>query len=244
MKLNVITVDDEPLALELLTAYCQKTPQLHLIGTFDNTIDALRILRERQDIHLIFLDINMPDLGGVDMAAILNKGDGSAWPRVIFVSAHKEYALQAFDVNALYYITKPYNYTDFLKAVKQAESYAGLVSPVANEKENDIDEFMIVRVEHRLHKIVFRHIVYIESIKDYVKFHMQDEANTIMCIDSLKRLEGIMPSNFMRIHRSHIVNLDKITALNKQAVFFGRLELPVSEQYRESFHTFMTDWTD
>lgn len=243
MKLNTIAIDDEPLALEFLTNFCLKTPQVNLVDAFDNAVEALqRLQHEKQTIHLIFLDISMPDLDGMNMAGLIRRDISSPWPRIVFVSAHKEYAIQSFEVDALHYITKPYSYGDFMKVINKAIDYVKMVESFSKISKKETENFMIVRVEHRILKVFYRDIIYVESFKDYVKFHMQHDSETFMCIDSLKHLEATLPNNFMRIHRSHIVNLDKVTALNRNSIFFGKLELPVSEQYRESYSTFMSGW--
>lgn len=243
MILNCIAVDDEPLALALINSYIEQTPFLSLSGSYASAVEALRALHEQQ-IDVIFLDIQMPDLSGIELARVLDQRLSKA--RIIFTTAFDQYALEGYRVDALDYLLKPFNYPDFLRAADKALKYAELITTPKtietspNLAKNQDDEYLFLKVEYQLVKVPFRKILFIESLKDYVKVHLEGEEKAILTLTTLKTLNDKLPASmFMRIHRSYIIALDKIKAVTRNSVQIGKVIISVSDQYRESFNEFI-----
>lgn len=246
MKLKCIAVDDEPLALGLIAAFIEQTPFLQLVGRYSSAVEALHGLHQ-QPVDLVFLDIQMPDLSGIELARVLDKGEYGVGPRIIFTTAFSQYALEGYKVDALDYLVKPFNYADFLKAASKAQAYAGLLqkpaaalpAPAAEPEE----EYLFLKVEYQLVRIAFSDILYIEGLKDYVKVHLESEAKPVLSLTSLKALEEKLPARrFMRIHRSFIVALNKISAVSRNKVQVGDTNIAVSDQYKDAFNQFLSRW--
>ncbi|WP_031529791.1 LytR/AlgR family response regulator transcription factor [Dyadobacter crusticola] len=240
--LQCIAVDDEPLALGLVCAFIEKTPFLSLTGKYSSAVEALQVIHNQQ-IDVIFLDIQMPDLTGIELARVIEKAGGRA-PRIIFTTAFNQYALDGFRVDALDYLLKPFNYEEFLRAASKAQAYAELLQKAssAGSVENK-DEYLFLKVEYQLVRISYDDIMYTEGLKDYVKVHLKSDPKPILSLTSLKALEEKLPaSKFMRVHRSFIVNLDKISAVTKNTIQIGAITIPVSDQYKESFSQFLSKW--
>lgn len=243
MTLNCIAVDDEPLALGMIATFIEQTPFLNLVGRYSSAVEALRGLHE-QPVDLVFLDIQMPDLSGIELARVLDKGEYGTGPRIIFTTAFSQYALEGYKVDALDYLIKPFNYADFLKAATKAQAYANLIQKPAPALPSPAtateDEFLFLKVEYQLVRVAFRDILYIEGLKDYVKVHLESESKPLLSLTSLKALEEKLPARkFMRIHRSYIVALDKITAVTRNKVQIGEANLAVSDQYKDAFLQFL-----
>jgi len=234
--IRTIAIDDEPLALQLVQGYIKKTPFLKLVASFDNPLDAMDFLKSN-NIDLVFLDIQMPDLTGIEFMRILEKG-----PKVIFTTAFEKYALEGFKLEAVDYLLKPFNYEEFLKAAKKAEKLIRLENA---EKEHEIaanNEFLFLKSEYKIRRINFNEITYIEGLKDYVKVYLQHNPKPILSLSTLKALEGKLPdSKFMRVHRSFIVNLEKIDTIERSRIVFGKVYIPVSEQYKEKFQKYLNE---
>jgi len=240
--LRCIAVDDEPLALGLVAAFIEKTPFLTLTGRFSSAVEALEVIHQ-QEIDIIFLDIQMPDLTGIELARVIEKS-GTPGPRIIFTTAFNQYALDGFRVDALDYLLKPFNYEEFLRAASKAKAYVELLqkASAANIIETK-DEYLFLKVEYQLVRIAYDDILYMEGLKDYVKVHLKSDNKPILSLTSLKALEEKLPSNrFMRVHRSFIVNLDKIGAVTRNTIQIGSITIPVSDQYKESFSQFLSKW--
>jgi len=233
--IKTIAIDDEPLALQLVSSYIKKTPTLELAGTFDNPIDAMEFLDTNQ-VDLIFLDIEMPDLNGLEFTRILTNK-----PKIIFTTAYEKYALQGFKLDAIDYLLKPFSYEEFYKAAEKAKKQIGYEQ--ADNKKDEVDsnnEFLFLKSEYKIRRINFNDILYIEGLKDYVKVFLQHEAKPIMSLSSLKALESKLPeTKFMRVHRSFIVNLEKIETIERSRIVFGKVYIPVSDQYKEAFNHFV-----
>ncbi|WP_221390130.1 LytTR family DNA-binding domain-containing protein [Dyadobacter sp. NIV53] len=240
--LRCIAVDDEPLALGLVAAFVEKTPFLTLTGRYSSAVEALQVIHQQQ-IDIIFLDIQMPDLTGIELARIIEKA-GNPGPRIIFTTAFNQYALDGFKVDALDYLLKPFNYEEFLRAATRAKTYVELVqkASTANVVETK-DEYLFLKVEYQLVRIAYEDILYMEGLKDYVKVHLKSGSKPILSLTSLKALEEKLPSSkFMRVHRSFIVNLDKIGAITRNTIQIGSTTIPVSDQYKEIFSQFLSKW--
>lgn len=246
MTLNCIAVDDEPLALGLVCKFIEQTPFLNLVGRYAGALDALKAIHT-QKINLIFLDIQMPDLNGIELARVLDKGPEK--PRIIFTTAYNQFALEGYKVDALDYLLKPFNYEEFLRAAQKALNYAELIgkapaqaSPLA-EMERADDNFLFLKVEYQLVRIALDDILYIEGLKDYVKVHLKGVEKAMLSLTSLKALEEKLPSKrFLRVHRSFIVALDKINTMTKNSLQIGKMNITVGDQYKEAFGQFLGKW--
>ncbi|WDF68457.1 LytTR family DNA-binding domain-containing protein [Sphingobacterium oryzagri] len=256
MKLLTIAIDDEPLALELLVSYIERTPGVHLVAKFSSAIQALEYIHQ-STVDLIFLDIRMPDLNGIELAKIIDQKKGVNKPRIVFTTAYDDYALEGFRVDALDYLLKPFNYVDFSLAVQKAVAYFMLLrnaaqpsfSPDLTTAGNQLidngydDPFLYLRVDHQMVKVEKAKIVYVEGLKDYVKIFVEDQAKPMISLLTLKSLEAKLSSkNFMRLHRSYIVSLDRVTAVTKSSVYIDEQHFSVSEGYREAFEQFLARW--
>lgn len=234
MKLKCIIIDDEPLAIDLLKSYVEKTPFLKLVGTFSNAIASIETLSNNDDIEIIFLDINMSQISGLEFSKTILPST-----RIIFTTAYDQYAVEGFRLNALDYLLKPINYTEFLQAANKALEWFKLMKK--NEEENAISSSSIfVKSGHRIEKIDFDTILYIENQKDYVKFHLENIKDPVSSLMSMQSLEEKLPyKHFMRVHRSFIVNLDKIKTIERNCIVFGKEYIPVSESYKAKFMEFL-----
>lgn len=247
MILNCIAVDDEPLALGLVCAFIEQTPFLKLAGKYSSSIAALKAMHE-QKIDLIFLDIQMPDLNGIELARVLDRGNDSEKPRVIFTTAYNQFALEGYKVDALDYLLKPFNYEEFLRAANKGMAFYELVNrneskPVTATNDPINEEYLFLKVEYQLVRIALSDIIYIESLKDYVKVWVKESEKAILSLTSLKALEEKLPAKrFMRIHRSFIVSLDKINAITRNSVQIGKINITVGDQYKDTFNSFLNKW--
>jgi two-component system response regulator LytT len=251
MIINCIAVDDEPLALGLVCSFIEKTPFLNLIGRFSSAVEALKAIHA-QKVDVLFLDIQMPDLNGIEFARVLDNSKTNK-PRIIFTTAYNQFALEGYRVDALDYLLKPFNYEEFLHAAHKALAYSQLVeksnaAPVvvtapATAEERIEDEYLFLKVEYQLVRLALSDILYIEGLKDYVKVWLQSSEKPILSLTSLKSLEEKLPSKrFMRVHRSFIVSLDKINSITKNALQIGKVNITVGDQYKEAFSKFLSKW--
>ncbi|MCE6992818.1 LytTR family DNA-binding domain-containing protein [Dyadobacter sp. CY323] len=240
--LECIAVDDEPLALGLVCAFIEKTPFLSLAGRYSSAVEALQAINTKQ-LDVIFLDIQMPDLTGIELARILEKA-GNRAPRIIFTTAFNQYALDGFRVDAIDYLLKPFNYEEFLRAATKAQAYAELLQKASAAAFPETkDEYLFLKVEYQLVRIAYDDILYMEGLKDYVKVHLKSDPKPILSLTSLKALEEKLPAiKFMRVHRSFIVNLDKIGAVTRNTIQIGPTTIPVSDQYKDLFNQFLSKW--
>lgn len=253
MNIRCIIIDDEPIALDLIRRYVLRTPDLELCGEFSSGMDAIAFLKNNM-IDLIFTDIRMPELSGMEMAQILNQKQDNEKPRMIFTTAYDNYALEGYSVDALDYLLKPFSYVDFSRTVSKAENYFKLTKqlPTVNEEKLTLvtplpsalaDPFLYIKVEYQLVKIAKDQILYIESMKDYVKIYLEKQNKPVLTLTSLKNIEEKLGSDkFLRIHRSYIVSLDKITSVKKNAVQIGKTEIVVTESYRKPYAEFVNRW--
>lgn len=241
MILNCIAVDDEPLALGLVCSFIEQTPFLHLAGSFSSGVKALEMIHEQQ-VDLIFLDIQMPDLTGIQLARILDRQPGAAGPRVIFTTAFNNFALEGYKVDALDYLLKPFNYEEFLNAANKAMAYAELLKPAVVQPVEE-EEYIFLKVEYQLVRVAIRDIIYIEGLKDYVKVYLENNPKPILTLTTLKAMElKLSPKLFMRVHRSYIVALDKVHSVTKNSLNLGQLNITVGEQYKEAFNAYLSKW--
>ncbi len=249
MKINCIAVDDEPFALSLISAYVEKTPFLNLVAAYSNGVEGLKAIHENQDIQLIFLDIRMADLSGIELARIVEQTGRKKHLRIVFTTAYDQYALEGFKVDALDYLLKPFSFVDFSRAATKAYDYfimlehslnpvpAGL--PVAATEK----KYLYLKVDYQLQKVDTADILYIEGLKDYVKLFLKGEEKPLLTLTSLKSLEEKLTAPaFLRIHRSFIVGVEHIKSLTKNSVQIGQMTIPVTEQYKEGFAELLKHW--
>ncbi|HUH20018.1 LytTR family DNA-binding domain-containing protein [Albibacterium sp.] len=241
MVLNCIVVDDEPFALGLVCSFIEKTPFLKLAGSFSNGIKALEMLHE-QAIDLIFLDIQMPDITGIQLARLLERKPGSAGPRIIFTTAYNNFALEGYKVDALDYLLKPFDYEDFLKAANKARAYAEMLKPVP-EMSVSPEEYIFLKVEYNLIRVAIKDIIYIKGLKDYVMVYLERTERPVLTLTSLKSLEQkLSPKKFMRLHRSYIVALEKINSITKNSINIGDVNITIGDQYKDAFNEYLSKW--
>jgi len=225
--LKCIAIDDEDLALELLEDNIGKVPYLQLVAKCSNAFEALKILQEQQ-VDLIFLDIQMPGLTGLQFIQSL-----PSKPMTILITAYEKYALQGFNLDVTDYLVKPVSFDRFLKACNKAWELHELKTAKTKDPGNNPGYFF-VNVDYKLLKIVTADIVWVEGLKDYIKIHLKSSQRPVVTRMSMKAMEEELPAaGFIRIHKSYIVSVDSITAVMKNSVFIGDLELPVGENYRD-----------
>lgn len=236
MKLNCLIVDDEPLALDLLDAYVKRTPFLELKKRCGSALEVLQALKE-ETVDLIFMDIQMPDLTGLELSRIIDNRI-----KVVFTTAFEQFALEGFRVDALDYLLKPISYPEFLKAANKALQW-GEMSHCCQSVEQDGNS-IFVKADYKLLKIEFQKIEYIEGLKDYVKIYLEDTPHPVVALLSMKSLEEMLPTaSFIRVHRSYIVNLDKISVVERNRIVFGKTYIPVSDSYKDKFTEFINKKT-
>lgn len=233
-----IAIDDEPLALRQIKSYIERTEQLELVATCRSAIEAERVIKEEK-VDLIFVDINMPDVNGLDFVRSLTNNYF-----IIFTTAHPEFALEGFKLNAIDYLLKPFDYNEFNKAITKVVSLVDLVerchaaeSAIAqNEAESSDKEFISVKADYKTQLVKIADIVYLESAGEYVRLHIEG-GPTITTLFRLKNMETILPQDsFLRVHRSYIVNLKRISSYTRGRIFIDNGEyIPLGENYKERF---------
>ncbi len=222
-------VDDEPLALDLMESYVRKTPFLELAGKYSSAVQAMQGL-ERQPVQLLFLDIQMPELNGLEFSKTL-----PADTRVVFTTAFDQYAIDGYKVNALDYLLKPISYADFLQAARKAQQWFERLG----QRPDEIDS-IFVKSEYKLVQISLSKILYIEGLKDYIKIYEEDNPRPILSLMSMKAMEDLLPaSQFMRVHRSFIVRKDKIRVIDRGRIVFGKTYIPISDSYKTAFQEYL-----
>ncbi|RED92199.1 LytR/AlgR family response regulator transcription factor [Marinoscillum furvescens] len=230
MTLKCIITDDEPSALKLLKRYVDDTPFLELVAMCSSAKEAMEALASHE-IDLLFLDIHMPDLSGMALA----KSIDPAIP-IIFTTAFDQYAIEGYKVNAKGYLLKPFSYEEFIETVSKLTRAATAQSTTPPAER----EYIMVKADYKTWQIPLNEIRYFEGVKDYVKIHRENESKPLMPLMSMKYLEEYLPpSRFMRVHRSFIVNLDKIRVIERHQILFDEVRITVSENYREAFQQFI-----
>ncbi|NQU51078.1 MAG: response regulator transcription factor [Bacteroidetes bacterium] len=235
MKIKCIAIDDEPLALQQVASYIQKIPFLEMVGNCASAFEALEIL-DNEQVDLMFVDINMPDLNGLEFVKSLSQK-----PLLIFTTAYSEYALEGLKVDALDYLLKPFSFAEFSKAASKARAQFELMQK-APEKLESNEDFLFIKSEYKLVRINLNDIQYIEGMKEYVRIHLTGQ-KPVMTLLSMKLVEAKLPvSKFMRVHRSYIVNLEKVSTIERfRIVFDDKVRIPVSDNYKEKFQSFLDE---
>lgn len=257
-------IDDEPLALSLLESYIEKTPMLELSGKYESAVQAMSVLHSHP-VDLIFLDIQMPGLTGLDFSRMTD----TRHTRIVFTTAFSQYAIEGYKVNALDYLLKPISYTDFVAAVSRAQQWFATVggrdgglssassaspaavpsdttadSPAANSALSDSEskpDYIFVKSEYKLIRVRFSRILYVEGLKDYVKIHLIDTPKPILSLMSMRAIEAVLPSSqFFRIHRSFIVNFDQVEVIERGQIQIAGRNLPISDSYKEQVQHYVS----
>lgn len=231
--LRTCVIDDEPLAAQLISKYVNDTPFLSLAGTYSSAQDAIKTILTGS-VDLVFLDINMPQLNGLEFARLI-----PANCRIVFTTAYDKYAVDGFKVNALDYLLKPIAYEEFLVAATKA---LNAIHPSAPSGTDVSKDYIIVKSEYRLVQIRLDDILYLEGLKDYVKICFDDGSKNIMTLMNMRTLEQELPQDmFMRVHRSFIVNTTKMRVIERNRIIFGNVQIPVSESYKKEFNEYINN---
>lgn len=235
-NLRCCIIDDEPLAQVLIKSYVAQTPFLELVDTFSSASMAVKTIIEDK-IDLVFLDIQMSELNGIEFAKVIPSDC-----KIVFITAFEQYALDGFKANALDYLLKPVNYSEFIGAAKKALNWFEMVE--SSKQHKDSEEYIIVKSEYKLIQIAVSNILYIEGLKDYVKIYLEDSNSSIMSLMSLKTLEASLPQDrFMRVHRSFIVQTSKIKVIERNRIVFGKQYIPISDTYKDAFNEYVSNRT-
>ena len=231
--ITAIAIDDEPLALQLIVDYIQKTPDLILVGQFENPLEAAQYI-SKNPIDIVFTDIQMPGLSGIQFTRSMVNG-----PVVIFTTAFSKYAIEGFKLDIADYLLKPFTYEEFLTSVHKAERMIRSVTKPADDVLSN-NEFLFLKSDYKIKRINFQNILYIEGLKEYVKVYTMLSDKPILSLSSLKILEIKLPADrFMRVHRSFIVNLEKIETIDRSRIVFGKKYIPIGDQYKDNFQEFL-----
>ncbi|SFC23708.1 two component transcriptional regulator, LytTR family [Xylanibacter ruminicola] len=238
MPLTCIIVDDEPLAVKLMESFVAKTPDLKLLGSFTDSVEAINAVKEQKP-NLLFLDIQMPDLNGMELAHMI-----PTETRVIFTTAFKEYAFESYEVKALDFLLKPIRYNKFMVAVEKAkEWFAKSESPVSQHPSpiTNHPSAIFVRVDGELRNITISDIIYVNGMKDYVMFYLDSEPKPLITHLTMKAVEEMLPpEKFLRVHRSYIIAVDKIRKVDRNdCIYIGNEIIHVPDGYQDAFHKFL-----
>jgi DNA-binding LytR/AlgR family response regulator len=234
MKIRCIAIDDEPLALQVIQAHLEQIPDIELVDNFNYPVVAIEVLKTAS-IDLIFLDIEMPLLSGIDFVKTLSNP-----PKIIFTTAYRNYAIESYELDVVDYLLKPISFTRFFKAVNKYRAQVNTLAPVQEIKETEVaNDHIYVNSNKKFIKINFEEILYVESIKDYVRIHLKD--STVITKDSITGFEQKLPHGFLRIHRSFIVNTSKVSAFTKVDVEIGTKEIPIGASYKDTVINFLNN---
>jgi DNA-binding LytR/AlgR family response regulator len=236
-ELTCIIVDDEPLAVKLMESFVAKTPDLKLLGSFTDSVEAINAVKE-QTPNILFLDIQMPDLNGMELAHMIPDKT-----RVIFTTAFKEYAFESYEVKALDFLLKPIRYNKFIAAVDKAKEWFGRTetTPVAEPKEEGAPQHLFLKVDGEYRQIAISNILYVCGMKDYVMFYLTDERKPLITHLTMKAVEEMLPQEqFMRVHRSYIVALNKIRKVDRNdCIYIGEEIIHVTEAFLPQFQNYL-----
>lgn len=232
--IRCLAIDDEPLALKQLVSYIMQTPFLELVAACQSAVEAKEILHNEQ-IDALFVDINMPDLNGLDFVKSL-----STPLLVVFTTAYSEFALEGYKVNAIDYLLKPFGLDDFIRAARKVKKQYELMNAVSVSVV-DMDDAIFFKTEYKIVRVDIKQIMYVESMSEYLKIHLVDEPKPIIVLLSMKKIEERLPVNsFMRVHRSYIINLKMIKEVNKSRIIMNSdTYIPIGDNYRDAFNNYL-----
>ena len=237
MNLNCVIIDDEPLAQELLESYVEKTSFLNLVGVYSSAVQAMKEMVNQEMVHLMFLDIQMPGLNGLEFSKLVN-----AQTRIVFTTAFSQYALDSYKVHALDYLLKPISYEDFMQAVNKAIHWFEMKKSNKTDTSATDKEYIYVKSDYKLIQIQLDRILYVEGLKDYVKIHLDGEQKAIISLLSMKSLEERLPADrFIRVHRSFIVQKSKIKVIERGRIVFNKEYIPISESYKQELQNYINE---
>ncbi len=219
--ITAIAIDDEPLALNVIKAFCERIDFVSLKRTFTETSEALKFLKDNP-VDLLFLDVNMPAISGIDFYKKVEKGT-----MVIFTTAHSEYALEGFNLNAIDYLLKPFEYNRFLQAVEKVRDYMAY----SQYKDNASSQFLFVRVDYSMTKINVAEIEYIEGLDNYIKFHFNNQKTLLVRMSMKNIMEKLPAEEFIRVHRSFIVRLSSVRSVRNKVIHLDHIEIPIGTNY-------------
>ena len=252
--IRVLTIDDEPLALQQVVAYIRKIPFFELVAQCQSAIEAREVM-DREPVDAIFCDINMPDLSGMDFVRQL-----PVRPIIVFTTAYSEYAIEGYKVDAVDYLLKPFGFADFQRAALKVQKVAAALAnetaaiaapaPATAPKSGQTDDTIFVKTDYKTVRISLSDIRYIEGMSEYLKLYLDSQPKPVITLLSMKKMEEFLPQSFMRIHRSYIVNLDKVQEVNKNRVILGPaasqpvgsddVYLPIGDNYKEQFNDYLS----
>lgn len=241
--IRTIVIDDEPLALQQLAAYVQKVPFLELVAECQSALEAREIVNNEQ-VDALFIDINMPDLNGLDFVRSL-----AAPPLVVFTTAYSEYAVDGYKVEAVDYLLKPFGLDDFRRAAMRIKKRFELENGINNANDdndtilhtNTNDDTIFLKTEHRVVRVCVHDIRYVEGMSEYLKVHIDGQRPIVMLL-SMKKMEERLPDNFLRIHRSYIVNMRKVQEVTKNRIVMDAdTYLPIGDMYKEALSNYLSD---
>ncbi|MFI3263262.1 MAG: LytTR family DNA-binding domain-containing protein [Rikenellaceae bacterium] len=236
MKLKCIVIDDEPLAAMLIESYVVKTPYLELLEVFSSAVEAMNSEKLRE-ADLLFLDIQMPTLNGLEFSRMVRPET-----RIVFTTAFNEYALDGYKVNAIDYLVKPISYTDFIGSAGRALEWFELKDKASHNSEKELEkkDSIYVKSNYKLLRIELDKLLYVEGLKDYVKFVVEGEPKPILSLMNIKRAEELLPMNdFLRVHRSFIVRKDKIAVIERNRILFGNDAIPIGDSYKAKLQEYL-----
>lgn len=229
MSIKCLIVDDEPLAIEILQSYVERVDSLELVATCSNAVKAFDVLK-KEHIDLLFLDIQMPKLTGIEFLKALNPA-----PKVVFTTAYREYAVESYELNVVDYLLKPIAFDRFLMAINKAVENGGQSTEVIQnfgETLSDSDPFLFLKVDRKMVKVYLKDITYIESLKDYVRVKTED-GNEVVSLQKISYLEKKLPADcFIRVHKSYIISVKKIAAYTHTTIEIGNTEIPIGRSYK------------
>lgn len=230
--MNCVVIDDEPLAIDVLVSYLEQLEGMHVVATCSNPLEAINVLSKHQ-VDLVFLDIEMPNLTGIDLVKTI-----PYMPQFIFTTAYPQYALEAFNLNAIDYLVKPIPFQRFLLAISKAKERYALEHKEAEVvvqgfQEEPSKDFIFVKSEYENIKIEVRQISHIQGLKDYIKIFIHDCEKPVLTISNFKNILQKLPAHkFLRVHRSYVVNIDYITALQKTKLVLSDIRIPIGDTYK------------
>lgn len=230
MKIKCIAIDDEPLAVKKIAGYIQKIPFLELVTECRNVSETMEVM-SNTEIQLLFIDINMPDMSGMEFVKTLRNK-----PYIVFTTAYSEYAVEGFEVEAVDYLLKPISFVNLLKAANKVKALMDLKANNQNDNKEESANFMFVKSAYKSIRVDFDNIKYVESQHEYIKIHLLNNESVTTKL-SLKYIEELLPANqFVKIHRSFIVNFKEVTTIERNRIVFeNKIFIPISEQYKDRF---------
>ena len=234
--INCIIIDDEPLAIEVVESYCNAVGSVNVLKTFSSALDAINFISENKQIELIFCDIEMPSISGVDFIKSL-QGEK---PYVIFTTAYPKYALEGYNLNAIDYLVKPIPFPRFIQAINKVRELkqlkdskaTGLVSSASGTLSTKEDDFVFVKSEYENIKLPLKDIIFIQGLKDYLKIHVENRSSVLTLMNFKDMQQKLPESDFIRVHRSYVVNVNKIKSIQKNKILLEDFRIPIGESYK------------